>query len=68
MSAEAKLAAGEQRMDDIERRLGNIEGDLKTVVESMAKQRGFIAGVSVAFSLLATTIVGLVVYIWNAVR
>jgi hypothetical protein len=65
MSAEARLAAGEQRFEDIERRLGSIETKLDSVIETQLKQRGFIAGFSAACSVLIAAIVALVTYIWR---
>ena len=46
-------------------RFDKIEAKLDVLIANQNKQRGFIAGVSMAFSLLATTVIGLVVYIWQ---
>lgn len=55
----------DKRFEAGEKRFNSIEGKLDLLIANANKQRGFIAGVSAAFSLLATTIVGLVVYIWQ---
>jgi hypothetical protein len=38
---------------------------LDALLEANAKQRGFLAGFSAAFSLLASAVIGLGLYIWN---
>ena len=48
--------------------MASIDAKLDALIASANKQKGFIAGVSMAFSLLATTVVGLIVYIWNSLR
>lgn len=45
-----------------------INKKLDVLVEANAKQKGFIAGFSAAFSLLVSTVVGLIIYIWNHAR
>ena len=52
-------------MEQDKERFDSIEAKLDLLIAAHNKQRGFIAGVSTAFSLLATTVVGLVVYIWQ---
>lgn len=61
-----------QRFDAIDKqltagdvRMASIDAKLDELIASANKQKGFIAGVSMAFSLLATTVVGLCVYIWQ---
>lgn len=56
-----QLTAGDVRM-------ASIDGKLDALIASANKQKGFIAGVSMAFSLLASMVIGLVVYIWNSLR
>jgi len=48
-----------------DKRFAAIEQKLDVLIEAQNKQRGFIAGFSAAFSLLVTTVIGLVVYIWQ---
>ena len=55
----------DRRFEAGEKRMNSIEGKLDVLIAAANKQKGFIAGVSAAFSLLATTIIGLVVYIWQ---
>lgn len=55
----------ELHMEQDKERFDKIEAKLDVLIESANKQKGFIAGVSMAFSLLATTVVGLIVYIWQ---
>lgn len=55
----------ELHMEQDKERFDKIEAKLDVLIEANSKQRGFIAGVSMAFSLLATTIIGLIVYIWQ---
>ena len=55
----------ELHMEQDKERFDKLEAKLDVLIEAHSKQRGFIAGVSAAFSLLATTIVGLIVYIWQ---
>lgn len=53
-----QLEAGDARMK-------NIDEKLNVLIATANKQKGFLAGVSMAFSLLATTVAGLIVYIWQ---
>lgn len=55
----------ELHMEQDKQRFDSIEGKLDVLIEAHAKQRGFLAGFSMAFSVLATSIVGLIVYIWQ---
>lgn len=48
-----------------DKRFDEINSKLDTLIEAQHKQRGFLAGFSAAFSLLVTTVVGLIVYIWQ---
>lgn len=57
-SIEKKLTAGDVRM-------ASIDAKLDVLIASANKQKGYLAGISTGFSLLATTVVGLVVYIWQ---
>jgi F0F1-type ATP synthase assembly protein I len=64
-----------QRFDSIDKqlhegdeRMKSIDTKLDALIASANKQKGFIAGVSMAFSLLASTVIGLVIYIWNSLR
>ena len=52
-------------MEQDKERFDAIDAKLDKLLEAHNKQRGFIAGFSAAFSVLATTVVGLVVYIWQ---
>ena len=45
-------------------RFDKIDAKLDALIAAQNKQKGFIAGFSAAFSLLVTTVVGLIVYIW----
>lgn len=65
MSNDVQFAAGATRMEAIEKRLDKMEVKLDVITESMAKQRGFIAGVSMAFTLLFGAIASLAAYIWQ---
>lgn len=55
----------ELHMEQDKERFDKIEAKLDVLIANQHKQKGFIAGVSMAFSLLATTVIGLVVYIWQ---
>lgn len=48
-----------------DKRFDEINGKLDLLLESHNKQRGFVAGFSAAFSLLATSVIGLGIYIWQ---
>ncbi len=50
------------------KRMDSIDGKLDELIAAQNKQKGFISGVSMAFSMLAATIVSLIVYIWNSLR
>jgi len=64
MTAEVQQA----RLNRIEARLDRLDAKLDQVNERLAKQGGFVAGFASAFTLLASAVVGLVVYIWNHMR
>lgn len=51
-----------------EKEFAEINRKLDVLLEAHAKQKGFVAGFSAAFSLLVSTVVGLVIYIWNHAR
>jgi hypothetical protein len=55
----------ELHMEQDKERFDKIDAKLDALIENSNKQKGFVAGVSMAFSLLATTIIGLIVYIWQ---
>lgn len=48
-----------------DKRFDEINTKLDALLEAHNRQRGFIAGFSAAFSLLVTTVIGLIVYIWQ---
>lgn len=58
---ELRFSQGEKKFDEI-------NSKLDMLIEAHNKQRGFIAGVSMAFSILASAVVGLAIYIWNNLR
>lgn len=62
MSTERLL---ELHMEQDKERFDAIEAKLDVLIEAHAKQRGFIAGFSAAFSVLAASLVSLIVYIWQ---
>lgn len=64
MSAEAQ----EARLDRLETRLDKLDAKLDELNERLAKQGGFVAGFASAFTLLASAVIGLAVYIWNHLR
>lgn len=55
----------ELHMEQDKERFDKIEAKLDLLIDAHAKQRGFIAGFSAAFSVLATSVIGLIVYIWQ---
>lgn len=55
----------ELHMQQDKERFDKIDAKLDALIEANNKQRGFIAGFSAAFSVLATSVVGLIVYIWQ---
>lgn len=65
MSTEARLAVIEQQLADGKEKMNSMETKIDGLADTMSKQRGFIAGFSAAFSMLATALIGLVVYIWQ---
>lgn len=46
-------------------RFDKIDAKLDALILAQSKQKGFIAGFSAAYSLLAASVVGLILYIWN---
>lgn len=57
----------DKKLDNGQTRMNSMDAKLDVLIAAQNKQRGFIAGVSMAFSLLAATVVGLVLYIWRLV-
>lgn len=55
----------QQRFESIETRFTGIDTKLDVLIANQNKQKGFIAGVSMAFSLLASALIGLAVYVWR---
>jgi hypothetical protein len=55
----------QQRFESIETRFTGIDTKLDVLIANQNKQKGFIAGVSMAFSLLASAVIGLGLYIWR---
>jgi F0F1-type ATP synthase assembly protein I len=53
------------RLDRIDERLDKLDTKLDALSERMASQRGYVAGFASAFTFLASTVVGLVIYIWK---
>lgn len=62
MSTEKLL---ELHMQQDKERFDSIDAKLDSLIAAQNKQRGFIAGFSAAFSVLATMLVSLVVYVWQ---
>lgn len=58
----------EKRFDNIDERFNALDHKLDVLIEAHNKQKGFIAGFSAAFSLLASMVVALAVYIWQNFR
>lgn len=54
-------------MEQDKERFDSIDAKLDMLIEAHNKQRGFIAGFSAAFSVLAATVVALAGYIWKQV-
>jgi hypothetical protein len=48
----------EEKLDELDKRTADIE-------QTMAKQRGFVAGFAAAFTLLWGSVIGLGIYIWQ---
>lgn len=63
MNVDEKLL--EMHMQQDKERFDAIDTKLDALIEAHNKQKGFVAGFSAAFSLLVTTLVGLLVYIWQ---
>ena len=55
----------EARLARIEGKLDELEEDMSEIKQAMAKQRGFVAGFSAAFTMLWAALVGLGIYIWK---
>ena len=60
-----RLAKVEERVNSIDARLEKIQGDVREVRDGFAKQRGFVAGFSAAFTLLWAVITGVVIHFWR---
>lgn len=58
-------ATDDKRFEGIDRRFDEVNAKLDEILTSQSKQKGFIAGFSAAFSLLVSTVLGLIVYIWQ---
>lgn len=56
-----------QHMENDKEQFDAINRKLDMLLEAHHKQKGFIAGFSAAFTLLAATVVGLVAYVWRQV-
>lgn len=54
-----------QHFDQDDKRFDKIDAKLDMLIAVQNKQKGFIAGFSAAYSLLAATVIGLVLYIWR---
>jgi hypothetical protein len=63
-----QLAEHEARLDHIEARFTDLHRDVRETRDAVVKQRGFLAGASMAFSMLGSALVGLCIYIWNYLR
>ena len=57
----------ELHMQQDKERFDSIDEKLDTLIAAHNKQRGFIAGFSAAFSVLAATVVALAGYIWKQI-
>jgi hypothetical protein len=55
----------QNRLKRIEDRIDHLTADVSEIKTTLAKQKGFIAGFSMAFTLLWGMLIGLVVYIWQ---
>lgn len=58
----------ELHMEQDKERFDAIDAKLDALLEAHAKQKGFVAGFSAAFSVLGAGLVALVVYIWQNLR
>jgi putative heme iron utilization protein len=55
----------ELHMEQDKERFDKIDAKLDALIENQNKQRGFVAGFSAACSILVTSLIGLVIYIWQ---
>ena len=65
MSEIERLAKVEERVETMVSSLEQIQSDVREVRDGMAKQRGFVAGFSAAFTLMWAVITGVVIHFWR---
>lgn len=65
--SEERLMRIENKIDTVDQDIDELKAQVTAINVAMAKQRGFVAGFSAAFTFLGATIAGLALYIWHNV-
>jgi len=55
----------DERFAALDAKIAAIDAKIDMLLEAHHKQRGFLAGFSMAFTLLASAVAGLVAYVWK---
>ena len=55
----------DERFAALDAKIAAIDAKIDMLLEAHHKQRGFLAGFSMAFTLLASAVAGLVAYVWR---
>lgn len=62
---EMHFAQDKEQFESINKKFEAIDTKLDRLIEAHHKQRGFIAGFSMAFSLLAASVMAMAAYVWR---